>query len=334
MSKKTTKMIKGVAILMMIMHHFCAVSLFPELSSGLTKFGATFKICVVIYAVLSGYGYYFAKEKTIRYGMKKIWGLLEIYWISLFTLFLPIAIMGGYHLTMNSLFINLFGLLPNVNYFAWYVFFYVFCMLSMPFVYKIFKENLLINIGVACIVPYIIEVALHFVPNYESITAIHDLFSCFLYFPCFLIGFLLAKHDIITKMTLKLGDRYVLSLIGLIVVFVFRFYIPSIAGFLLDVIYAPMLIIFLNHLFIMMKNNDLKIINGCLETLGKYSAGIWFFHAVFFSEYLRDIFLPVLKIIKNPILMFVWCVLLSLIGAYIYQKLLEFIHKRMTMKEI
>ena len=95
MKKETTRQIKGIAILLMIFHHFCGTALFPELGEMWIRLGASCKICVAIYAVLSGYGYFFAKEKTVRYGLKKIWGLLEIYWLSLFTLFIPAAIRGG-----------------------------------------------------------------------------------------------------------------------------------------------------------------------------------------------------------------------------------------------
>lgn len=94
MDKKTTQMIKGIAILIMIAHHFIVIP-FSDLPYLVTLFGYACKICVAIYAVLSGYGYFFTKEKTIRYGLKKIWGLLQIYWISLFTLFIPTAVMGG-----------------------------------------------------------------------------------------------------------------------------------------------------------------------------------------------------------------------------------------------
>lgn len=95
MKKETTRQIKGIAILLMIFHHFCGTALFPKLGEMWIRIGASCKICVAIYAVLSGYGYFFAKEKTVRYGLKKIWGLLEIYWLSLFTLFIPAAIRGG-----------------------------------------------------------------------------------------------------------------------------------------------------------------------------------------------------------------------------------------------
>lgn len=87
-------MIKGIAILIMLAHHFIVFP-FNNLPDLVTLFGQACKICVAIYAVLSGYGYFFTKEKTIRYGLKKIWSLLQIYWLSLFTLFIPAAMMGG-----------------------------------------------------------------------------------------------------------------------------------------------------------------------------------------------------------------------------------------------
>lgn len=100
MDKKTTQMIKGVAILIMLAHHFIVFS-FSKLPNSVVLFGTACKICVAIYAVLSGYGYFFAREKTVRYGLKKSFGLLQIYWLQLFTLFIPVAIVGG--VEINSL---------------------------------------------------------------------------------------------------------------------------------------------------------------------------------------------------------------------------------------
>ena len=74
MDKKTTQMIKGIAILIMLAHHFIVFS-FSELPHGVMVFGAACKICVAIYAVLSGYGYFFAREKTVRYALKKMLGI-------------------------------------------------------------------------------------------------------------------------------------------------------------------------------------------------------------------------------------------------------------------
>lgn len=78
MDKKATQMIKGIAILIMIAHHFIIFSV-SDLPYIVTLLGQACKICVAMYAVLSGYGYFFVKEKTIGYGIKKIWAVLQIY---------------------------------------------------------------------------------------------------------------------------------------------------------------------------------------------------------------------------------------------------------------
>lgn len=323
MNKKTTQMIKGIAILIMIMHHFCAATSFPDISAGFVKFGAACKICVAIYAVLSGYGYFFAREKTVRYGLKKIWGLLQIYWLSLFTLFIPAAIVGGWKVTPWKLIVQLFGLLPNLNWFAWYVFFYIFCMLVMPALckYRVFRFKPIINLALMLIVPYIFEVALHTVPNYEANTIIHDLFSCFLYFPCFLVGYWMAENRVVEKLKLMKWMRNpFLNLIGIAVIFGARILVSSIAGFLLDVFYAPILICLTANLFEMV---DCKSVSEVFNILGKYSTGMWFFHAVFFSTYVCEWFQPILKLVSWPPLMYVWLVILSLAGAFVYQKILD-----------
>lgn len=53
------------------------------------------------------------------------------------------------------------------------------------------------------------------------------------------------------------------------------------------------------------------------------TSGMWFFHAVFFSTYICDTFQPILRMVKPPVLMYLWCVALSLAGAYAYQGLLN-----------
>ena len=322
MEKKTTQMIKGMAIIIMITHHFIVMP-FIELPYLVTLFGYACKICVAIYAVLSGYGYFFAKEKTVRYGMKKIWGLLQIYWISLFTLFIPAAMSGGWKLTPWSLIVQLFGLLPNLNWFAWYVFFYIFCMLIMPVLYryKIFHFKPVMNLAIMIIAPYVIAVVLHTFPSYGENTIINDLFSCFLYFPCFLVGFWMAENKVIERIEqIKVLKNPLYGFIGIVLIFVARIVSNSIVSLPLDVIYAPVLICMICSLA---KVLNLKYVSIILGVLGKFSTGMWFFHAVFFSTYICDFFQPILFIVKNPILMYVWLILLSLTGAFIFQILLN-----------
>lgn len=322
MDKKTTQMIKGIAILIMLAHHFIVFP-FSSLPHVVTLFGQACKICVAIYAVLSGYGYFFTKEKTIKYGLKKIWGLLKIYWISLFTLFIPAALVGEWKITPEKLIVQIFGLLPNLNWFAWYVFFYIFCVLVMPLLckYKVLRFKKYINLVLMLIIPYIFEVVLHSIPNYETNTVIHDLYSCVLYFPCFLIGYWMAENKVVEKSKkMKCFKNPGFCILGIAMVFVARILISSIAGFLLDVVYVPILICCIVNLF---EKTNWNVILKPLSVLGKYSTSMWFFHAVFFSTYVCDWFQPILKLVSWAPLMYVWLVVLSLVGAVIYQKILD-----------
>ena len=319
MTKKTTQMIKGIAILIMIAHHFLVYDFGADFSNAWVGIGSNFKICVGIYAVLSGYGYFFAKEKTLTYGLKKSWGLLQEYWISLFTLFIPFAMVeGGWKLTIKSLVINFFALGPNLNWNAWYVYFFIFCVLVMPFVSKIFKFHPVINIGMAVGVPFVIEVVIHeLVPNYQEITILQVMFSCMLYFGVFLAGYLMAKYNLIKKlqMTWFLG---LLCMIGAIVLRVMLRHINTF-GFNTDVFYAPVFVIGAAKFFEGVPVKFTKV----FDVLGKYSTGMWFFHAVFFATYVKDIFQPVMLLVKPRLLMYVWLVVLSLVGAVIYRKILD-----------
>ena len=217
----------------------------------------------------------------------------------------------------------MFGLLPNLNGFAWYVFFYIFCVLVMPILwkYKVFRFKPSINLLCMLVVPYILEYVLYSMPNYETNTIIHDLFSCFLYFPCFLIGYWMVENGVIEKSKeMKWFRNPIFCVLGIAIVFTTRILINSIAGFLLDVFYVPIIICCIANLF---EKIRCEAVLEAISVLGKYSTGMWFFHAVFFSDYVCEWFQPILKMVSWTPLMYVWLVVLSLAGAIIYQKILD-----------
>lgn len=321
MGKEMSAKIKGVAILIMLCHHFIVMP-FSDFPVLVKAFGGACKICVAIYAVLSGYGYYFSKEKTICYGLRKIWGLLKIYWISLFTIFIPAAILEGAELTPGRLVLEVFGLYPNLNWFAWYVYFYIFCMLIMPIIYRGFRFHPIVNLGILLVIPYLMELALYCVPNNNEIVFVHELISCIVYLPCFLIGFWMAENKVVEKYkSIQWSKAFLLNIVGIIAVFAMRILIHEAFGFLFDVFYAPLLICFLVGTFEAL--SKARFVNALFIMLGKYSTGMWFFHAAFFSKYVCDWFKPILLLVSWPPLMFVWLIILSLLGAVFYQKVLD-----------
>lgn len=320
MTKETTQKIKGIAILIMILHHFLVYDFGVNFPVYWKAIGGAAKICVGIYAVLSGYGYFFAKEKTLRYGLTKIWSLLKEYWISLFTIFIPCAVRGGWKLTPKSLLVNLFALGDNLNWNAWYVHFFIFCMLTMPFLYRVFRFRPVFNVGIALLCPYAVEAFLIvFVPNYKEILLLQVLFNCVLYFGCFLTGYLLAQYDVISR----IKGPWVFGMALMVGAIFFRIVLRHLPvfGFNMDVIYAAVFVIGAANFF---ERVDKKY-TGMFDILGKYSTGMWFIHAIFFVTYTKDYFLPIMTVVKWLPMMYVWLVGLSLLGAVFYRKLLVFI---------
>ena len=327
MTKETTQKIKGVAILIMIFHHFVVYGYGVEFSTLVSLLGHQAKICVAIYAVLSGYGYFFSKEKSIQYGLKKSWGLLQEYWISLFTIFVPCALLGGGWIpTGKEVVINLFALGPNLNWNAWYVHFFIFCMLVMPFVSKVFRFSAAINIGLAIGVPFVLEAAIHeLIPNYQEITMMQVLFNCMLYFGVFLAGYLMAKYDVISKVKVHWAVGVLMMAAAIALRILLRH--VNTFGFNMDVVYAPIFVLGAAAFFAGVKSKWI----GIFSSLGKYSTGMWFIHAIFFATYTKDYFQPIMTAVIWPPLMFVWLVVMSLGLAFVYRKLLDGIHNVMHL---
>ena len=94
-----TQVLKGIALLLMIVHHTSTPSLWADEGSDIFAIfqylQKSAKICVYIFAFLVGYGFYCSKNKTIQYSLKRCCLLLVPFWIMLFGIFLPLSIVSG-----------------------------------------------------------------------------------------------------------------------------------------------------------------------------------------------------------------------------------------------
>lgn len=101
-SRQDTKALKGVAILLMLMHHLLA---FPDrlpikyqyaVSAAalkqLTTVGSFGKICVYIFMFLGGLGLAKQIQAHRFHLLKKIWGLYRVYW-RVFLIFVPLGFL-------------------------------------------------------------------------------------------------------------------------------------------------------------------------------------------------------------------------------------------------
>ena len=133
--------IKGIALILMVIHHCFGfphwyakgIISFPELKEYVRFFSSSPKICVGIFAFLSGFTYYLHKDKSYTYSIKKIINFLTSYWIVLvFTIILAV-LFSNYETSISKLKYEFF---PYKNHplmiFVWYVIFYIQFMLILP----------------------------------------------------------------------------------------------------------------------------------------------------------------------------------------------------------
>lgn len=94
-----TQILKGIALLLMLIHHTSNPSYWSERGTSLYSYFehqvASTKMCVYIFAFLVGYGFFCSKNKTLKYSLKRILLLIVPFWTMLFCMFVPAAYASG-----------------------------------------------------------------------------------------------------------------------------------------------------------------------------------------------------------------------------------------------
>lgn len=315
-------MLKGIAIILMVFHHSFG---FPNdwidgINYTSTILGQPInywirwstKICVAIFAFLTGYAYFYNKTPTIKYGLKKIWGLLKRYWFILFLIFIPLALyVNTKKITAQIILFNIFALNKRIIPFAWYVYFYIFTMLMMPFIKKCFNgkwaTDFLIPL-ITCAILYNLLNMIKFNSNLNWIKS--DLNNILLYIPCVIVGFLFAKYNMFEKIDKVFKPKYVWqSLLVIFIIFACSLEWNRVMGINIYTIYVP---IFIYECIIILNNLKYNLIPMVLDYIGKHSLNIWFLHALFLSGYTSILMQPIGFLPKNPILVVIWEIILCL----------------------
>lgn len=125
--KQKTSIIKGLAIVMMILLHCFGGqgwydSHIPAMDNArLVSFMGAFKFCVAIYAFMVGYGYNFAKNKDLRYSFLHIAKLLIPAWVIIVLFSFPVAHTLNPEIAIK----NLFGINSSLHWLSWFIYFYI-----------------------------------------------------------------------------------------------------------------------------------------------------------------------------------------------------------------
>lgn len=325
LSKEFTLIIKGLAVILLLSHHLWA---FPERLpgsiTGITDYvyrgslliaGDFGRICVAVFAFLSGYGKYIKYADNKINTFRDIKKMYFLYW-RVFLIFIPVAfiffrnqvpycqeemVYSCYKVfSVRELVLNFFGLLSTYNREWWFLSTYIICTAMFPLIKKM-ADKLSVLMYV-----FIVLCFLHAFLMLErtGIFKLYDIadniFKYLMpYVVCFCSGVLIAKKaafSAVAEKTDKLRFRSLLSLGLIILVFVLR---EVLSVLTLEFLYVILFVYALRMLL-----SDTVRINRIFAFLGRYSSYMWLTHS-FFCYYFG--------IVAKSIVFFKWSLITLLI---------------------
>lgn len=343
--KKTTGILKGIALLLMFEHHLFG---FPEwlvsadsfisipFKSATTAyyFGKFGNICVAMFMLITGYGSFFSFKKPgyIKAGLKKLLVFLAEFWIMLFTFFMPIEyFFGSPDFSAGKIIREMFGLSVSMVSFAWYVRFYILAVLTLPLFKKILDKN--VEGGLLLILLYYnICIALRLIAGRIDFGMTYTVSEeYFRYMPIVFLGYMTARHNFFEH-----ADRFLsriksanvpAAILMCAAVIILRvkflketyFYFPS-----TDIFLCP---IFVYALIKIINAFKVKPILSFLSVIGANSMNLWFLQSVFYGNTAAKLqwiaYLPKISVISV-----FWSVLCLLPISIVYNCIFKIIFKR------
>lgn len=328
-SKKDMGMLKGVAILfMLLLHLFCRKEINGLYETFLMINGVSLEYyiglfgdaCVPIYLFASGYGLFVSLQKVqeskIKNSFNRIFKLLINYWIILI-IFIPVGYLFGdsqiFPGSVSDFFLNLFILSHSYNGAWWFVQTYVILIVCAPWLFKLVKSHhsfvLLFASGFVYFLAYIQRVKQVFDFGDHSILIM--LVNALVLFGTsqfsFIVGSIFAKERIYSKLYKKLYHlkwKNIYCSLGILFLVLFHSIYES-------MIIAPITAIAFICLFTLMNKSE-RIVR-LLEFFGKHSTNIWLTHMFFYMTIFPELtFAP-----RYPVLIFIWLLILCLVSSYL-----------------
>ncbi|CAM2076850.1 MAG: hypothetical protein NSGCLCUN01_01036 [uncultured Clostridium sp.] len=316
-SKNKTLIIKGIAIILMVIHHLFA---FPDrinkieyvsiyllnnvpIEFYVAKIG---KICVNMFLFMGGYALFKIYGINVTYNkiLKRIYKLYLTYW----SVFIPFLIIGiiinKVELNLKIIFLNFIGIISTINKEWWFFIVYIILILLYPLIIKIILKynNYLIFIISFCIfcvgtLANIIFYRLDII-KYELIFNIMS--SQFM----FITGIQVCKGCIFDKLSKKVNKKHEIIIIGISILILVLFPIKTLAY----TITTPILI------FAITRNIDEDTILG---NLGKCSTDIWLIHTFFCYYYFQELTFKV----KYSFMIIIWTIILSIVSSTLIKRI-------------
>lgn len=361
--KSNSQALKGIAICLMLFHHsFLSVERFmgyninfyPLSQDRAIRIALFFKICVSIYAFITGYGLMLSykqisKKKNLTNVDNSKWAVTRViktfsgYWIIVVLAMIICQLIDG---RTQSLFFNgniikgiidilfnfsglayLFGV-DLLNGTWWYMSIALLFIISIPILYKLIQKYGYLITGLLIItIPRVLSIKF----SSESYTAF--IFTVFL-------GMLCADKNLIVKManlnifknnSKKTNDIIKFVLETILVITLYKVYqkIPLSRFWEINFGLIPMIIIMYLYNYYL----ELPIIKNIFEYLGNHSMNIFLIHTLLRAFYLKDFIMGK----EHFLLIFITLLLSSLALSIIiewfkkvirYQKFIDYLQNK------
>lgn len=349
-SKNNSFALKGIAIIMMMFHHnfipgrfaepIYNVNFWPLSNDRVIRISLFFKICVSIFAFITGYGLMHSykklsnKEKedgksTSKWAIQRLIKTLSGYWIIVALSLIICQIIDGrtyevffqnknIYVGILDIIINFSGLawimhVDLLNGTWWYMSNAVLFIVSIPFLYRLIKKY-----GYIITAIMLISIPRIFSFQFSTESYIAFIFAVFL-------GMLCADRNLIIKIAncnvskkhkkISKTMKFIIETTIVILSYKLYYYIPINKYWEISFAFVPLIIIlYLYEFFI-----EIPVLQNILEFLGKHSMNIFLVHTFIRAIYLEDFILEG----KNFIIITIMLLLLSLAISM----LLEFFKK-------
>lgn len=362
--RNTTAGLKGLALIFMFVHHFFT---FPDWYVGgiaypgflpyVRFFQGPLKMCVVLFAFLTGYFYWFGTRRSLKYSLQKITDVLLSYWIVYIPLMVLAVVLGCWQFSLSGMVKELLALERPIMNFCWYVYFYYVVMLLLPLISRLETKSPLADAALLLVLPMmaftIVRGVLEFEFGLDGHVLVEILSNLREWYPCIITGYLCGKYaffetylDPLAEKLAKGRWKYLFCLLLCGVSFFARLVCPrfrlgavSVAehwmelSFTMDILYGPL---FFYGAANLLKAVPFGAVQKPLQALGRQSLLMWFLHCVFFNC-CKEVTQPVLYFLKNPIAVTVFglavCYLAALALDFPLKKLLKLKNKLFMEKQ-
>lgn len=345
-SKHDTKILKGVAILFMLLLHLFGrkeinglYETFPIINGVplIYYIGLFGDACVPIYCFASGYGLFVVHDKEQKSNVMKnftrIFKLLINFWIVL-VLFVGVGFLTGKAEflpgSLTEFFLNFFVISNSYNGAWWFLQTYIILVLLSPLFIEVVKRYnfmiLLLFSGFIYLISYVQRIK--HVLDFGDYTVFNMFINAMVLVGTsllpFIVGSIFAKEKIYSQLYNKvygLSYKNTLCFMGIVMLVIIHALYES-------MIIAPFTAIAFICFFNLMDKS--RFIQKAFTFFGDHSTNIWLTHMFFYMSIFPELtFAP-----RYPILIVAWLLILCLISSYvinsIYKPIIRWVDKKVS----